>query len=347
MQAPAARDRPDSIRAPGLAPFATRVLIAIALLAVAVLVWKTAQVLVIVFGAVLVAVALRAISDLLTRYAPLPRALGLPMAILLIALLIGAAGWLIGETLAVQMAELTSALPDAVGKLQDWLAGTAPGRAVLDSLGSVDGMASAVKLLGVAVTTMGALVNVLLILVLGIYLAADPGLYRGGFLALMPDAARKAIDKALGEAGRDLRRWLGGQLMAMGAVGMLTYLGLLAIGVPLALSLATIAALLEFIPFVGPILSVVPALLIAFTEGPTTAVYVALLYLGVQQLEGSVLMPLVQRWAVALPPALGVLAVVIFGVLLGLPGAVFAVPMMVVILALVRELYLEGRPSTS
>jgi predicted PurR-regulated permease PerM len=133
----------------------------------------------------------------------------------------------------------------------------------------------------------------------------------------------------------------------MGAVGVFTYFGLLAIDVPFALSLATIAALLEFIPFVGPILSVVPALLIAFTEGPTTAVYVALLYLGVQQLEGSVLMPLVQRWAVALPPALGVLAVVIFGVLLGLPGAVFAVPMMVVTLALVRELYLEGRPSRS
>jgi predicted PurR-regulated permease PerM len=296
---------------------------------------------------VLVAVALRAISDLLTRYAPLPRALGLPMAILLIALVIGAAGWLIGETLAVQTAELTSALPVAVGKLHEWLAETAPGRAVLDSLGSVDGMASAVKLLGVAVTTIGALVNVLLILALGIYLAADPGLYRGGFLALMPDAARKAIDKALGEAGRDLRRWLGGQLVAMGAVGVFTYFGLLAIDVPFALSLATIAALLEFIPFVGPILSVVPALLIAFTEGPTTAVYVALLYLGVQQLEGSVLMPLVQRWAVALPPALGVLAVVIFGVLLGLPGAVFAVPMMVVTLALVRELYLEGRPSRS
>ncbi len=110
---------------------------------------------------------------------------------------------------------------------------------------------------------------------------------------------------------------------------------------PLALSLATIAGLLEFVPFVGPILAAIPAILIAFTHDQATALYVALLYVAIQQLEGYVLMPLVQRWAVALPPALGALSVVVFAVLFGLPGVFFAVPLTIVAMVLVRELYLE------
>lgn len=124
-------------------------------------------------------------------------------------------------------------------------------------------------------------------------------------------------------------------------VGLATGIGFALLGVPLALSLGLIAALLDFVPFFGPIVAGVLAVLFAFTEGPQTALYVAILMLAVQQVEGNLLMPLVQRWAVQLPAMLGLIAVVIFAGWFGIPGIVFATPLMVVLMVLVRKLYVE------
>jgi predicted PurR-regulated permease PerM len=135
-----------------------------------------------------------------------------------------------------------------------------------------------------------------------------------------------------------LHRWLRGQLIAMAIVGIATGVGLWALGVPFALSLGLLAGMLEFIAFIGPIAAAVPAILLGFGESPLTALYVALLYLVVQQVEAYVLMPLVQRWAVALPPALAILAVVVLGILIGLPGVLFAVPVVVAAIAIVESL---------
>jgi len=98
---------------------------------------------------------------------------------------------------------------------------------------------------------------------------------------------------------------------------------------------------LEFIPFVGPIVASVPGILMGFTQGPQEALYVALLYLAINQVEGNVIMPMVQKWAVALPPALGILSVVGFGTLFGIAGVLFAVPLMVVAMTLLQELYVK------
>jgi predicted PurR-regulated permease PerM len=293
------------------------------------------------FGGLLLAVGLRALADLLARHTPLRAPLALPAAVASILLVVGVLVWWIGDALASQFDQLVRQLPVAVTALRDWLAKTGLGRVALGSLGSIDAAAVA-KLIGAALTTLGAVANVLLLLVLGIYLAADPGLYHRGVLRLLPARLRP---EALSSAAVALRNWLGGQLVAMVVVGAVTGVGLVLLDVPLALSLATIAALLEFIPFFGPILAAIPAILIAFGHDPVTALYVALLYLGIQHLEGYVLMPLVQRWAVALPPALGALSVVVFGVLFGLPGVLFGVPLAIVGLVFVRELVLEREHS--
>jgi predicted PurR-regulated permease PerM len=337
-EAPAATvDRPG----PG---FVARVVIVAAAAAVALAVWRASDVLLMAFGGLLLAVTLSALADLLAR-TPLGRRFALPVAVLAIVAALGLLVWSVGGTLASQFNELLRQLPAALAKLRDWLAAAGIGRAVLDSFGSVDSTESALKLLGAAISTLGAAANLLLVLVLGIYLAADPGLYRRGFLRLVPSRHRSQAAAALDEASSALRKWLGGQLVAMAAVGVLTGIGLLALDVPLAFSLATIAALLEFIPFIGPIAAAIPAVLIAFAHDPATALYVALLYFAIQQIEGYLLMPLVQRWAVALPPALGALSVVVFGVLFGVPGVLFAVPLTVVAVALVNELVLEREPA--
>jgi predicted PurR-regulated permease PerM len=321
--------------------FTARVVVVALVVAAALALWRASDIVLVAFGGVLLAVALRALADLLDRYTPLPRALALPFVVVAILVAIGVLVWVIGDTLASQFTELTQQLPRALETLREWLSRTAPGRSLLGSIGQAGGIESVTKVLGVAIGTLGALANVLLLVVLGIYLAADPGAYRRGFLRLVPARMRGDVDAALGSSARALRNWLGGQLLAMAAVGVVTGIGLTLLGVPLALSLATIAALLEFVPFIGPIVAAIPAILIAFTVEPITALYVLLFYVGVQQLEGYVLSPLVQRWAVALPPALGVLSVVVLGVLFGVPGVLFAVPLTIVAIVLVRELYLD------
>jgi predicted PurR-regulated permease PerM len=328
----------------GESGFAARVLIVAAVAAAALAVWKASDVLLMAFGGLLLAIGLRALADLLARYTLLRSPLTLPAAVASILLAVGVLVWGIGDALASQFDQLVRQLPVAVTALRDWLAKTGLGRVALGSLGSIDAAAVA-KLIGAALTTLGAVANVLLLLVLGIYLAADPGLYHRGVLRLLPARLRPEASAALSSAAVALRNWLGGQLVAMVVVGAVTGVGLVLLDVPLALSLATIAALLEFIPFFGPILAAIPAILIAFGHDPVTALYVALLYLGIQHLEGYVLMPLVQRWAVALPPALGALSVVVFGVLFGLPGVLFGVPLAIVGLVFVRELVLEREHS--
>jgi predicted PurR-regulated permease PerM len=321
--------------------FVARIMVVALITALAFALWKTADVLLVGFGGVLLAVSLRALADLFSRYTPLRKKFALPAAVALILLVIGLLAWSIGETLANQFDQLAGQLPAAFGKLREWLARTELGRAAVGSLGSIDGVASAAKLVGVALGTLNAVANVLLLLVIGIYLAADPGLYFRGTLRLIPRRVRPRASAALSNSAVALRKWLGGQVVAMLIVGLLTFVGLVLLDVPLALSLATIAGLLEFVPFAGPVLAAIPAILIAFTHDPATALYVALLYLGIQQVEGYVLLPLVQRWAVALPPALGALSVVVFAVLFGLPGVFFAVPLTIVAMVFVRELYLE------
>jgi predicted PurR-regulated permease PerM len=149
------------------------------------------------------------------------------------------------------------------------------------------------------------------------------------------------VGQALDAAGGALSRWLLGQLVTMVAVGVAVALGLSLIGTSLALALGLISGLLEFVPFFGPFASGGLAVLVAFAQGPEQALWTLGLFLLIQQLEGNLLVPLVQRWAVQLPPALGVGSVIVFASLFGLLGVVFGTPLIIVTMILVKKLYVE------
>jgi predicted PurR-regulated permease PerM len=326
-----------------LAAYTYRVLIAVGVVALAILAWQLAEVLMLIFGGVVLATALRALSDPLDRYTPLTGRASLAVVVVaLLAMLVGAF-WLVGEQLAVQVRQLSEVLPGGASDVREWLQRWPLGQWLVEvsqrgmalAQGSVTGIAR------FASTTFGIVANIVLILFLGLYLAADPALYRRGLLHLVPPSGRQRAAGALQASGTALKQWLLGQLLAMVIVGLITGIGLWALDVPLALSLGLIAGLLEFIPFIGPILAAVPALLVAFTQDGWTPLYVALLYLGIQQLEGNVLMPVIQKWAVELAPALGLLGVVIFGLLFGVLGVLFATPLMVVVMVFVQKLYVD------
>jgi predicted PurR-regulated permease PerM len=321
--------------------FTRRVLFVLGALLLVALLWHLADVLVLVFGAVVVAVALRALAGRLELWRVPPR-WSLAVALLLIvatgALVVA---W-IGEPLAEQLSRLREGLPAAFERVTAWLREHRIGVTVLEYWASLrqDAVPWS-RLLGVAGTAIGALGTLTLIVITGVYLAADPGLYRRGVLSLLPPPRRADFAEALDRSAAGLRKWLLGQSLSMLFVGGATALGLLALSVPLALAIGLISGLLAFIPFFGALVGGGLAVLVAFMEGPQTALHVLILCIAIQQVEGHVLMPLVQRWAVALPPVLGLMSTLVFGVLFGVIGVLFATPMMVVVMTWVQCLYVE------
>lgn len=323
-----------------LAPkdFAIRCGIATAVVAAVALLCYSIDVLVLVFGAIVVAVALRSLTRLATRYLSLREGWALALVtVVLLAIVLGLGVW-IGAHLADQFGQLLQTLEAASSQAHAALEKSQLGRTLVSAESATAAASSATHLAVAATSSLGALTDVGLILLVGLFLAVEPGLYRRGVVRLAPRAARATVTRLLDALGAALARWLRGTVIAMLVVGALTSLGLSLLDIPLGLSLGILAGLAEFIPYVGPIISSVPAILVAFTLGPTLAVEVAGLYLLVHAIEAYVLVPIIQKRAVALPPALGLVAVVFFGLLLGPLGIVFAHPLTVALMVLVQQL---------
>ena len=322
--------------------FIERLVIALIVIGIALLLWNLRGLFILVFGAVLVSVILRLIAAPLCERTGLPPPFSLLCAVLLVVLLVGTSAWTFGAEVIRQSEGLRAMIPAAwsaaVARLDGFGVGE-PVRQWTASLAAGDGV---VGHIGAIARSIGSgIADALLVIVGGIYLAAQPDLYRTGLLKLVPARGRELAAEALDASGRALHLWLLGRLVSMVAVGVLTWLGLVLIGVPSALTLALLAALLEFVPFIGPIVAALPAVLLAFAAGPDKALWTALLFVAIQQLEGNVIEPLVQQRAVDLPPALLLFAVVAGGLVFGIAGILFAAPLTVVLYVLVKRLYVR------
>lgn len=323
--------------------FTRHVLIAVGIVVLALLVWKIAPVLILFFAGVTFAVALRAGAEPLARRFHIGETWAVAIVSVLVLLAFIGAGYFFGNQITAQAQELVTALQAAWQKVQEWIEKAPMGAALMEQVQSgssqtTDAMGKVAK---GTFTVFGAVADVALVIFLAVYLAASPRTYRNGFLLLLPPAARERVGGALDSSGVALRKWLLGQLVAMVVVGVITGIGLWIIGVPLAFPLAILSGILEFVPVVGPLAAAVPGVLIAFTQGPEVALYAALVYFGVQFIEGNFVMPLAQRWAVSLPPALSLIGIVAFGMLFGLMGVLFAMPLLVVAVTMVNKLYVE------
>jgi predicted PurR-regulated permease PerM len=184
-------------------------------------------------------------------------------------------------------------------------------------------------------------VHLILMLIVGLYLAAEGPLYIGGLVSLFPRAKRARTREVLGVLGVTIRGWLIGQMVSMSFLGLFAFAGLSLLEIPLALTLALLTGLLTFIPNLGPILSVIPPMLLALTQSPIRALYVLLFYIALQSIEGNFVTPMVMRHVIRLPPALLILSQLLLAVLFGFIGLVLAAPMVAVALVLVKLLYLE------
>lgn len=203
-----------------------------------------------------------------------------------------------------------------------------------------DAIPRAKRIAVAAGSKFGALSGAAMMLVIGLYLAMAPRVSRYGLVRLMPLSVRARIDEVLVTCDKPLSRWLLGQSESMLFVGATTALGLWLLDVPLALSVGVLSGLLAFIPFFGAIAGGLLAVLLGFMQGSETALYVLRLALVIKQIEGNVLMPLVERWAVGLPPVLGIAATVMLGLMFGLLGVLLAAPAMIALR--VEGLYIKG-----
>jgi predicted PurR-regulated permease PerM len=329
---------------PGYGRFARYVLIVFAIGVALLALWQVARVLLLGFGGVLFAVAIRAGGSALARHLPIPARWASLLVVLALAAALTLLTMVLGDEVARQIIDLQQRLPGAIARARESLQDSELGRTALSFMsGAATEGFSAATAFRAASATFGVLTDMAIVILLALYLSFSPRTYMHATVELAPPRYQAQVRGALLDTGHALHRWLLGQFVSMTSVGLLTGFGLWLVGVPNAAILGLVAGLLEFVPILGPLVAAVPGIVLALAQGPTTALYAALVYLVVQQLEGSLIMPLAQKWAVELPPALGLLTVVLFGVLFGIPGVLFATPLTVVIMVLVRRFYLERR----
>lgn len=332
-----------------LSDFSSRVVVAVlitlALVALAYVCWRGISVLLEAFAGVLFAVFLSALSDWLSQHTRLTRGWALLVVVLALILLAAGIGWFLANSLTAQLGELEKELPQSLQRLQQYLEKYPWGRRLLEQ---VPGAANSLTQVGEFSRVTGfisgvadMLITVVVILFVGLFGAAEPQLYRAGLLHLMPAGQRRRVGQAVDAVAFNLRWWLVGQVFLMVVIGVTTMVGLRLIGVKLALTLGLMAGILELIPYLGPWLSAIPAALIALLLSPTHLLLTLGLYLFLHILEGYVLLPIIQRRAVLVPPALTLVAQVLLGNLLGLMGVFVAAPLTVVVIVLLKMLYVE------
>ncbi|MBS1190981.1 MAG: conserved hypothetical rane protein [Rhodocyclaceae bacterium] len=337
---------------PPLPPQANRSLAVVAwvalIAALGLLAWAMADVLVLAFAGILWAVFLRGLSNALGKLTGVSERWCLALVFLLLGCFLILVGWFLGAEIISQMDELIPRLAKAWGQIQDQVRQYEWGRILIANT-SFKALAKDREWLaritgGAFSTTLGAVAGLLVVFFIGLYAAAAPRTYLDGLLRLVPPRGRRRAAEVLAALGATLHWWLIGTFIKMAAVGFATTVGLLLLGMPLALALGIIAFLCEFVPYVGPILAAIPALLVALAVGPAEMASVAALYLGIHMVEGYVISPLIDQRSVKLPPALAITAQLLLGFsTLGLLGIFIATPLTAVGMVLVKMLYVEDR----
>jgi predicted PurR-regulated permease PerM len=248
--------------------------------------------------------------------------------------MVGAAGPA-GATTGGSVAPTTGAGAPAAANASGPAATESPTDAIKRRLS--DGLGSVSKYLFSFVSnTLAAITAFVLLIFLAMYIGAEPDVYRGWMLAMVPAPSRAQTRIVLAEISKVLRKWLVTQLVAMAVIGTVSYVVLLLLGVKAAFALGFIAGLLEFIPTVGPLLSAIPAVLMGFVDSPEKALAVAIAYWGIQFVENNLLIPFLMRGEMDLPPAITIVAQTLMTLVFGFLGLMVAVPLTAAVLVPLR-----------
>lgn len=302
------------------------------------------QGLLIIFAGALLGIFLKYLADHLVRLTHFDYQVTFIVMILVLCLTLGMAFYYMGSNVAARVTQFSQQFEEAQGDLlqklesEDWWNRfvQSGGRQTLSV--ATNAVSNATWAASKVVTVLG---GILLILFLGFYFALQPAKYCDGAVQLMPSSMQSRAADMIDHSANALWKWMLGRLVGMVVIGVCSAVGLWAIGIPLHITLGVFAGLLNFIPNVGPLISVVPPLLFSLQLGGNTPFYVLLLYLILQFAESYFLTPLITQHQVSLPPGLTLSAQLLFGIMAGLLGLLLATPIVVVAHVIVRDLYIE------
>ncbi|MBD2307765.1 AI-2E family transporter [Chroococcidiopsis sp. FACHB-1243] len=313
--------------------------------------WQIRQVVLLLFASVVLATVLNRVVRRIQQY-HIKRgfAIGITVTILL-ALIIGFFAFIVPR-IVDQLQQLVDVLPQTSERITtwlNWLQSTIPG-AMFEQLRLLENIPQQLQvwiaqLLGnffvILNNSLAVVLSLLLFLILTVMLLANPSQYRRVFILAFPSFYRQRIDEILSETEKALVGWIKGTLIAMVVIGLISFIGLTVLGVPLPLVNAALAGLLEFIPNVGPTLSVIPPALLSLLDAPWKSGAVILLYIAIQQFESLVLVPLIMKQEVNLMPVFTILAVVVFASFFGFLGIFLAIPLLVVVQIWLKEVLVK------
>lgn len=307
--------------------------------------WPASQVFLVMFAAILFAILVDGLAELLTLRLTMSQTVARALVIFLLLTLVTAFFMLAGPQFSDQISQLTTQLPRAIERLNEVIKEQPWGKflkdiEIVESLKPSTGQILA-DLSGVFSSVVETITNVVVVFFIGLYLAVQPEIYVRGVMHLVPKQNRERACEVVQALGHALRWWMVGRFSSMAVVGLLTTVALELIGLPLALVLGVIAGLFSFVPYIGPITSVVPAMLIGLMQSPLMALIVLIVYSVVQFIEGHFLTPLIQKRAVSMPPAVLLSSQFFMAIFYGLFGVLLATPLAVCIIVLVQMLYVQ------
>lgn len=307
---------------------------------------STFRVFLLILAGSLIAVFFRGLSGMIQSKTHWKESICLAISILSSLLILVGLFWLIGAKVYTQMDELVDALPKTIEVAKEKLRHSAIGESAFERLTSKSSLDKAQVFAGQFFqSTFGVFADIYVVLFIGLFFTISPKIYINGLIQLIPQKGQPKANQVLTKLGEQLRNWLKGKLFSMFVVFALTAIGLAIIGMPLWLVLALLAGLISFIPNFGPILALIPAVLVALMQSPTTAAMVFGLYVLIQVIESNFITTFVQKKLINMPPALIIIAQLLMGVLTGGWGLILATPITVIVIVLVQELYLENRKS--
>ncbi len=319
------------------------VFVATATVAAVLALWESRMILLVLFAGCLGALILATLTSWLEMWLRTRRAFAFTLVLLGICVAVGLGVWLRGPALVQQFSELQTDIPSAAQSILAYLRRFGGGRWVLEQAADASQLSRwlsyAVSGIGGAmVVTVSTVACLLLVLLSSIYLAAEPNFYLRGMSRILPPSVMVQVEACLDGAIRTLRFWLISRLVSMAAIGLIVTTGLLLLAVPLAGTLGLIAALLTFVPNLGPFLSALPAVLLALAISPTKGLLTILLFCLAHFIEGNLVTPLADRRIVKLPPFLTLSLQLLLAPATGALGVALAAPLLAATIGVLRVL---------